>query len=496
MSLMAESTVDAPPTHNWLRKLNVSYSPGPLTTMLRDTADNLVESFAHHGHQIQRIPDNKTDLILTTAAFGQPVNWRESLFFNARRRFKLKHLPTVCTLIHITPAEFQQYQAYLEKALDKERPEPADYPFPGIARNAHKTLFEQGRRGGPILALERLLQAQSKCVRIILFVGDDWPIEAYSFDLVGAHPRTANEGVAFYDDLMLRLVTALSSPEIAEHKPVGDPISNDFWRTLSTPSAMNFAGQQLMARNFFTEMVRIADLVDVPALNDAIASQFSEGCYGTWDSRLDALVSTITGSARPVRKGQISDDELAVVVGVRADRKGARYRCVEGLHNSPPSSEAVEMIDVDTLLPRIRLAEGNGFSSSNETGTVPVIRSKLHGHRGVAAYDPEVVEFVALDRPYYSYPVSCGTAAQAGAIKTAFARSKSLLNVDDPRRVIFSVLPGHGVFIAEKWVTGKVPFQVIWEFIDSGALQIDSYVPNGMFTYVDHLDGIKRLSLD
>ncbi|MGC8863037.1 MAG: FGGY-family carbohydrate kinase, partial [Armatimonadota bacterium] len=46
---------------------------------------------------------------------------------------------------------------------------------------------------------------------------------------------------------------------------------------------------------------------------------------------------------------------------------------------------------------------------------VPVVRSKLHGHRGVSAYDPRYVEFVPLAPAYYAYPVSCGTRAQAEA---------------------------------------------------------------------------------
>jgi hypothetical protein len=80
--------------------------------------------------------------------------------------------------------------------------------------------------------------------------------------------------------------------------------------------------------------------------------------------------------------------------------------------------------------------------------------------------------------------VSCSTEAQARAIKAAFSRSEALRNPDDPRQVVFTVLPGHGIVVVEKWISGKNPFQIMWEFMDSGTLQIENVVPQGplMFT--------------
>jgi len=114
---------------------------------------------------------------------------------------------------------------------------------------------------------------------------------------------------------------------------------------------------------------------------------------------------------------------------------------------------------------------------------VPVLRSKLHGHRGVAAFDPARVEFAPLDAPYYRYPVSCSTEAQAVAMEHAFGRARSLLDPADPRTVAFTVMPGHGVVAAEKWVPGMVPFQALWEAIDAGALEISKEIPQGWHTY-------------
>ena len=55
----------------------------------------------------------------------------------------------------------------------------ADFDFPGLAPQAYRVLYEQGSRGGPIMALERLVQAQSKSIRVILVIGNEKPLYAY-----------------------------------------------------------------------------------------------------------------------------------------------------------------------------------------------------------------------------------------------------------------------------------------------------------------------------
>jgi hypothetical protein len=452
---------------------------------LEEVASGLLHHFRLRGHQVQTTPDDRTDVILTTAPFGEPIGWRQALIFTARKRFNLTHTPTFYTLMQVHPEEFQRLLDHFRAALAKEPLDPADYAFPGLAPQAHRVLFEQGRRGGPILALERLVQAQAKSIHIILVVGADRPFVAYHFDLVGAHPRSEVEDLeSFYDDIVLRTVTTVSAREVTQHKVVGEPIPYALWQRLSTPTAMRVAGQQLGERNFFTEMVRVADLVQVPAVTDVIASQYSEGCFATWDPTLGALVATVTGSARPVDKGSITDDDLAVIVGVRPDGSGALTRHVDGKRNDPPSSEAAEMMDMDRPLPTITLGP-----AWNVTARVPAARSKLHGHRGMAAYDPRRVEYVPLEPAYYHYPVSCATDAQARAVKGAFARSEAMQNPDDPRQIVFTVLPCHGVVIVENWVTGTAPFQVIWEYMDAGYLQVENLIPQGIMEYARGPDG-------
>lgn len=466
--------------HSWLHAINLCFVPGPMTPMLEEVMDGMRREFERLGHNIQETPDDSTDVVLTTAPFGVPLGWREALIFKVRRLYNLSRTPTFYTLVQVSPEELKRQLAHFQAAIEKDAPDPADFDFPGLAPDAPRVLYDQGHRGGPILALERLVQAYSKSIHVLLLVADERPVKMYHFDLVGANPQTkADDLEAFYEDIVLRMVTSMSTIEVKEHEVVGDPVTNELWKRLSTPDAMSTAGQQIGDRNFFTDMVHISDIVNVPRVTDTIAEQYSEGCFATWDPQVDALITTVTGSARPVDKGNITEDDLAVIVGVREDGMGAQVRRVDGKRNDPPSTEAVELIDMDSLLPYVELGPDWEIQAR-----VPVVRSKLHGHRGIKAYDPNCVEYVTLDPPYYDYPVSCATSAQAQGIKSAFSRSEALINPEDLRPIVFTVLPGHGTVIAEKWVPGKEPFQQIWEYMDSGQLQVDNLVPQGSMTYV------------
>jgi hypothetical protein len=89
-----------------------------------------------------------------------------------------------------------------------------------------------------------------------------------------------------------------------------------------------------------------------------------------------------------------------------------------------------------------------------------------------------------MSPPYQYYPVSCATDAQARGIEDAFSHSEALQNPDDPREVVFTVLPGHGTVIVEKWAPRTAPFEAIWRAMDLGYLQVDRHVPQGPIEYV------------
>jgi hypothetical protein len=482
----------ARPRHPWLQQVGVALVHGPTTPLLERVAEGLLRRFGEQGHRVQETPTDDTQILLTTAVAGEPLGWRDALLLSVRRRFGLSHAPAVYTLVHMPVARFRKLLAHFRAALAKDPPDLADFAFPGLAPRAHRVLIEQGHRGGPILSLERLVQAQAKGLRVLLLVGDERPLAAYHFDLVGAYPCTpADDPDFFYDDIVLRFVTTVSTREVTAHEVVGEPIPRALWDGLATPGAMCTGGQRLGERRFFTEMVRIADLVQVPVVSDAVASQYSEGCFATWDPTLSALVATVTGSARPIDKDKITGDDLAVIAGVRPDWSGALVRHVEGMANHPPSSESVEMYGMDSVLPKVILGPEWGHA-----GPVPVVRSKLHGHRGIGAYDPQHVEYTPLSPPYFHYLVSCATEAQALGNKEAFSRSEALQDPDDPRQVAFTVLPGHGAVIAEKWVPGTAPFQVLWEYMDAGYLQVENAIPQGPMDFVPGADGLMRLQAE
>jgi hypothetical protein len=482
------------PVHDWLRPLGLAFVDELDDPVLREFMDGLKSAFAEAGHEVYGAPRRDTKIIVTTDRFGEPTNWRRSLMFTGRRRFNLDETPVVLTALHATHAELARIVDHFAKIIPKSPPDPADYDFPGLSPRAYRTLYEQGTRGGPLMALTRLLQSQSKSIRILLVVGDETPDYVRVIDLVGAYPRVdrrppRGRGDAyFYTDIMLRLATVMSTEEITNHQVVDPPVPRKTWARLSTPRAMQEAAVELGKRDFFTEMVLIANLVHVPSISDAVASQYSEGCFATWEPGLDALIATVTGSARPVEKDAITDDDLAVIVGVREDGSGAIVRHVEGKVNDPPSSESVEMMEMDAYLPSICLPDSWGIARE-----VPVVRSKLHGHRGITRFDPGQVEFVPLDPAYYHYPVSCATEAQARAIVSAFAASRALQDPDDPRLAVFTILPGHGLVVVEKWAAGKAPFAHLYELMDRGALVVDNHIPQGRVEYQLGPDGLMEL---
>ena len=463
------------PTHSWLKQLNVSYIPGPSTDLADDVASELMRYFHEEGHHTEELPAAETSVLLTTAKLGEPLGWREALMFTARRRYKLKHVPTVFTIIHALPEQFKDWMARVQQIVDSDMDTIPS--FAGVPETATTTLYQQGKRGGAILYLLRIIQIQSKSIRVLLVIGKDQPESAFLFDLVGAHPQIKfDDARSFYKDIATRIMTAASTQEITDHQAVEPQIKREEWDNLSTIEEMTRASQELGKRDFFTEMIKVSQVAEIPGFSEAISQQYSEGCFATWNPQINGLLTTITGSARPVRKENITDKDLAVIIGIKPERDGALIRKVEGHPNHPPSSEAVEMIGMDLELPRILLPNG---------AQVPVIRSKLHGHRGVQSFDRRHVEYVSLEESYLHYPVSCSTDAQYRAVQNAFSSSRALQNPEDPRQIVFTVLPGHGVVIVEKWMEGKQAFQLLWEAMDSKDIEITNHIPQGPFRFED-----------
>ena len=470
-----------PDPHPWLRSVTVARVPGPSTPLVDGFLDRVEAKLTELGHRVLHDPsevdegDGTLDAFVSTAKLHEPRRWRDSMLFVGRKRFGLSHSPPLYTFVQLPTRELAELEERFRAILAKPGPpDPADYALPGLAPKCCEVLCDQGRRGGPMMSIARMLQGQTKSLRVVGLVGDEQVEAAYVFDLAGSYPRAeAIDPDWLATNLALRMVTALSTREVTDHEVVGEPVSRAQWEELPTREAMLRFSRQLGEQGFFTRMVHVADLVDVPAITNAVAAQYSEGCFATWEPALEGMLVTATGSQHPVVKDSLSDDDLAVIVALRPGGEGARVRLVEGLRNVPPSSEAVEMRGMDLGLPEVPW----------EGRRVPVVRSKLHGHRGISAYDPARVEFVPLGEAFHHYPVSCSTEAQAHAVMEAFARSEALRNPEDPRQVVFTILPCHGLVMVEKWVEGRAPFDVLGEAMQTGGLDVAAPVPQGPFRY-------------
>ena len=143
MSAVVQHEASQRQAHAWLRRIQVALVPGPQTPLLERFTGDLLQHFERLGHEVQPQPDDHTDLVLTTARFGEPVGWREAPIFTVRRRFGLSHLPTFIALVGASPLEFQRALDGLRVALAKESPDPADFSFPGLAPQSYRVLIER-----------------------------------------------------------------------------------------------------------------------------------------------------------------------------------------------------------------------------------------------------------------------------------------------------------------------------------------------------------------
>ncbi len=465
-------------THGWVHPISVAYVPGKSNPALEQATPVLLDWLKSFGCTIEDPPTNTTDLIITTASFGEPVDRDQALLFHAKRLYRLNRRPTVLTLVSIEEAEYQKWLAHFAELARQPEGANLDEQFPGLGPRAIEVMAQQAKRGGPEVALGRFLQSQMKSVRVVAVRTDSQgrPRWAVHFDLAGAHPVTdASDLAVFAREIGLQILAAACAHEVDHHDYFPEPVPQDLWEKLDTPDAMIQAGVMFTEYGFFTTPVYIEKLLGYRGIGDAISAQYSEGCYAVFEPEIPGLISTATGSSRLVDKRLISRSDQAVIVGVKSERDGAVVRPVAGMERVVPSVEAVEMMGVCEAVPSHLHTNSRG-----EQVRIPNIRAILHGHLGVATFKPEYVESVSLDPPYYMHLVSCGTGALAQGTAAAFARSAALRDLNDPRGVIFLEQPGHGVVVVEKWVEGKAPFETIREYLDAGHIKITMAVPQGV----------------
>lgn len=476
-------------THKWVRPISVAYMPGAMTPALEQILEALLDWLEPVGCTIQSEPTNETDLIITTTRYGLPIERQAALFFQAKRMYRLRHRPPVLTVIDLPETEYHRWLDHFASLAQNGHRSQTSFQYPALGPQAVEVLLEQAKRGGPEVALGRFLQGYVKSFRVMAVRSEagERPVAAIHFDLAGAHPTTlAVDLPAFAEEVGLRILAAACTEEVDHHDHLADPVPQQLWQQLTTPEAMIRAGTVFTEFDFFTTPVSIEKLLGYRDVNEAVSAQYSEGCYAVFDPDIPGLITTATGSAQLVDKRAISRNDQAIVVGVKPEKDGAIVRPVEGRGRIVPSVEAVEMMRICQAVP--------SHSRRNNLGNVvevPNVRAILHGHLGVAAFNPELVESVTLPSPYYTHLVSCGTGALAEGTESAFGRSAALQNLDDPRKVIFLEQPGHGVVVVEKWVEGKQPFEVIHDFLTEGHLKMTLEVPQGEVAWEEQtrLDG-------
>jgi len=465
--------------HSWVHPIAVAYCPAYLDSVLEPPLRELLEWFGANGCEVQAQPDRNTQLIITTARFGQPVPRDAALLFHGKRIYGLGHRPQILTAVSLRQAEYDRYMAHFTELAEHPDGDGASpHQYTGLGPRAVEVLLDQARRGGPEVALGRLMQGQTKSIRVMALISDEAerPLRAIHYDMAGAHPTTDAANLRhFAEDAGRRILTAVCAHEVDQHEILTDLLPQAVWDSLTTPEAMIRAGRDFTRFGFFTTPIAIEKILGYRGgIGEAIAAQYSEGCYAVYEPEIAALITTATGSSRLVDKRQISRDDQALVVGTKPARDGARVLDVEGRPPVRPSVEAVEMMGICESVPSRTLTGADGRSLQ-----APMARAILHGHLGVESYDPQAVEAVFLDNLYYDYLVSCGTGALASGTRQAFGRSSTLRGADDPRGVVFLEQPGHGVVIVEKWVEGKAPFQTIRETLESGRLKMNMRVPQG-----------------
>src|SRR3990172_7532826 len=122
MQAMKTPAKVANPTHAWLKQIEVSFVPGPMSPVLEEFTQGLLARFRDLGHTVAEVPGNGTTVLFTTAPFGKSIPWREALFFSARRKFGLKRSPVLYTIIQLTPKDFYHFICHFKTALAKQPP--------------------------------------------------------------------------------------------------------------------------------------------------------------------------------------------------------------------------------------------------------------------------------------------------------------------------------------------------------------------------------------
>ena len=185
--------------HPWAHPITLAYIPAFRDHLIDAAIPEMLEWLRANGTTVQDTPTNDTDLIITTARFTDPVKRDDALLFHGKRKYGLSRRPQVLTVVSMTEAEYAELVQHFA-ALAENSAEALSLKYQGLGPQAIEVLLEQAQRGGPEVALGRLLQGQNKSIRVMALIGDNAgkPVRAIHYDLAGAHPTTDARDLAYF----------------------------------------------------------------------------------------------------------------------------------------------------------------------------------------------------------------------------------------------------------------------------------------------------------
>lgn len=482
------NTSEIPLVHEWIKRGETIAFVWPETDdpLLEKLYPILLEQFEEEGEEVvfpERAPGNneylpdETQAIVTGTIFNQVVPGKEALLFHSKSIYAgLNHHPKVFNFTSIDRREFGATLGLLAELQTATHPKPKDFPFQGLnpfdPEEGLRQLQNQTREGGPLLGLGRLIESQVKCFDVVTVIGDrntgeiDFLIR---FDLAGGRPeiRVKNGNLKLaLKELVLRLMTFLSTKEANKHLWPGTIFTQEAGKEILEKSGKPLieAGKELGEFGFFNEPVDVKALTGMRHLGSQMYEYYSAGCLACLNQEYDIWVISATGTRddKPIPKYSLHEEDLALAAPiVKKDLSGVYIAGIDG-REVKPSSEGVEIVEMGRL---------GGFTAA------------AHGHVMVESFDPRKVKSLFLEDIYHDYSVSCATIQLVKATTEPVRRQAS--DSDFKKfHLHLIVQPCHGIWLLERPVAGKKPFELMLEYLEKGIITLASEkIPQGPFSW-------------
>jgi hypothetical protein len=304
----------------------------------------------------------------------------------------------------------------------------------------------------------------------VVFVSGSGSDEVTYCTLEGGHPTETHAKV---NGLRDRLVASASAREVGgQFDVINDAISQATWSATQIPDEIVRAGHRMHQLGLLPRPQKISDYVS-PRMARVYErylglNGFSEGMLFAVDPLTGTTMVTASGSW-DVDKRALHRDEVTALSGIVGGR--VQVHAPVGIRPKGPSVEALEVLSLLEAVPRIRLSrDGSNGWRLDPSGEieVPIIRSGIHAHVGVAFADDSLVETIEPDRQLYPYGFGCGTDLMCEVARSTVARSSAINDPKDRRRYVRWPMLYHGEMVVELWKEGaeNVTFEGLLDLFD------------------------------